>query len=138
MWIYQNKEFLEDNIEDNVGFVYLITEISTQKQYIGQKVFFNKVSKKPLKGKKNRRISRKQSDWQDYYGSNEDLKNNVIELGEGNYKREILRLCKSKGEMNYHEAREIFVRDALLQPDKFFNRWISTRINSGQLKSLQK
>lgn len=138
MWIYENEEFTEDKIGEYVGFVYLITEIETKKQYIGQKVFFNKVSKPPLKGKKNRRRSRKQSDWQQYWGSNEELRALVDSIGTDKFQREILRLCSSKAELNYFEAREIFVRDALLQPDKFFNNWCSTRIQRNQLKSLQR
>lgn len=134
VWLYNGKEFTEEQIGKFVGFIYLITELDSNKQYIGQKVFFNKVAKKPLKGKKNRRISKKFSDWQTYFGSNEELKNLVAEKGEGNYKREIIRLCKAKSEMNYWEAFEIFNRHALRYPDKFFNSWVSTRINRNQLK----
>lgn len=135
MWYYENKEFTPEQIGKNKGFVYLITELDTGKQYIGQKVFHNKVVKKPLKGKTNKRHSIKESNWQEYYGSNDELKLLVEEKGISNYKREILRLCKSKSEMNYYESFEIFNRHALLYPDKFYNRWISCRINSNQLKS---
>lgn len=133
MWYYNDKEFTEEDIKDFTGFVYLITELDTNKKYIGQKIFFNKVAKKPLKGKKNRRISKKYSNWQEYFGSSEELKIQVEEKGVSNYRRIIIRLCKSKAEMNYHEAREIFVRDALLKED-YYNSWVSCRINSNQLK----
>lgn len=135
-WYYNDIEFTEDSIDKNVGFIYLITELDTGKQYIGQKIFFNKVAKKPLKGKKNRRITKKQSDWQEYYGSNDELKSLVESKGRENYRREILRLCKAKSEMNYYETFEIFNRNALLHPDKFFNSWVSTRINRNQLTGL--
>lgn len=133
-WVYNRKVFTEEDIEDNIGFIYLITELDTQKQYIGKKIFFNKVSKKPLKGKTRRRISKKQSDWQDYYGSNEELKLLVAQKGKDNYRREILRLCKSKSSMGYWETYEIFTRHALLKPDDYFNSWVSTRINRNQMK----
>lgn len=131
-WIYKNEEFTEDMIQSYVGFIYLITEVATGKQYVGQKVFWNKVAKPPLKGKTNWRISKKQSDWQTYHGSNDELKELVAKGGE--FKREILSLCTAKSEMNYLETKEIFVRDVLLKPNEYFNSWISTRINRNQLK----
>lgn len=135
-WYHNNIEFDESQIENNVGFIYIITELSTNRQYIGQKIFHNKVAKKPLKGMKNRRISKKQSDWLSYYGSNDELKARVLELGDSNYRREIIRLCKSKSEMNYWELKTIMETDALLNPDKFFNSWVSFRINRNQLKHI--
>jgi len=135
-WVYKNVLFTEEMIDDYVGFIYLITEKDTLRQYIGQKVFFNKIAKKPLKGKKNRRISKKQSDWMDYYGSSDELKNQVDLKGKENYIREIIRLCSSKSEMNYWEAYEIFNRHALLQPEKFYNSWVSSRINRNQVKRM--
>lgn len=135
-WLYNGREFTEDDAEGYAGFIYLITELDTGRQYIGQKIFRNKVSKKPLKGKTKRRIVRKQSDWLEYFGSNDELKQLVAEKGTENYKREILRLCKAKSEMNYWESYEIFNRHALLQPDKYFNAWVSARINRNQIKSM--
>lgn len=135
MWYYKEEIFTEDSIEDHIGFVYIITELDTQKQYIGQKKFYNKVSRPPLKGKKKRRIARKQSDWSIYYGSNDELKQLISLRGSENYKREIIRLCKSKSEMNYYEAYEIIARNALLQPNKYFNSWISVRIQRNTLKN---
>lgn len=132
-WYFNNKVFSENDIRDYVGFVYLITELDTYKLYIGQKVFYNKVAKKPLKGMKNKRRSKKYSNWNEYYGSNELLKEQVQLKGIDNYRREILFLCKSKSEMNYREAKEIFVRDALLH-DNYYNNWISTRIQRNTLK----
>lgn len=138
MWYLNNQQFDEQLIEKQklVGFVYLITELDTGKLYIGQKVFYNKVAKKPLKGKKNRRIQRKFSDWELYYGSSEELQAKVLEKGPQNYKREILHLCTTKSEMNYLEAYEIFARHALLYPDKYYNSWVSSRINRNQLKKM--
>lgn len=137
MWEYNGSIFEEEMIGNHIGFVYLIVEKDTNKKYVGQKIFFNKVAKKPLKGKKNRRISKKPSDWMDYYGSNEELKLRVEEQGSENYHREIIRLCKSKAEMNYHELHEIIVRGALLTDD-YYNAWVSCRINKNQLKSISK
>lgn len=135
MWFYGQDVFTEEHVGDYVGFVYLITELSSAKLYIGKKIFFNKRAKKPLKGKKNRRITKVSSDWQDYYGSSDDLKKAVELNGKDNYKREILRLCRTKSEMSYFESKEIFLRDALIRPE-YYNNWISTRIQRSTLKEL--
>jgi hypothetical protein len=135
-WLYENEIFTEEKIGSYVGFIYMITEKDTGKKYIGQKVFWNKVAKKPLKGKVNRRISKKPSDWMQYHGSNDILKELVASRGPEMYNREILRLCKTKSELNYYEAKTIFEHDALLRDD-YFNQWISTRINKSQLGHLQ-
>lgn len=136
MWFYGQDVFTEEHIGNNIGFVYLITELSTGRLYVGKKIFHNKKVKKPLKGKKNRRISKIASDWEDYYGSSDDLKNAVEINGKDNYKREILHLCKSKSEMSYWETKEIFSRDALLRPE-YYNNWVSTRIQRNTLKDLR-
>lgn len=136
MWIYNGKPFNEEDIGNHIGFIYLITELDTNRLYIGQKVFFNKVAKRPLKGKKNRRLSKKPSDWKDYYGSNDELKRQVELKGPLNYKREIIRLCKAKSEMNYWETYEIYNRHALLIPELYYNSWVSCKVNRNQIKAL--
>lgn len=136
MWVYKNKTFTEQQIGDNVGFIYLITNLTNNKKYVGQKVFYNKVSKKPLKGKTKRRISKKFSNWTEYYGSNDELKLLVEQIGGENFKREIIRLCKSKSEMNYWESYEIFARHAIVSDD-YYNNWISCRINKNQLSKVK-
>lgn len=135
-WFYNDKQFTENDVGNYVGFIYLITDLENGKKYIGQKVFFNRVAKPPLKGKTKRRISKKQSDWMDYFGSNDVLKERVAERGSEKFKREILRLCTAKSEMNYWETYEIFHRHALIG-DEYYNSWVSTRINKNQLKSMK-
>lgn len=134
-WIYKDLPFTENDVGKYVGFVYLITDLDTGKKYIGQKIFFNKVSKPPLKGKKNRRISKKPSDWETYFGSNDILKEQVSERGAERFHREILRLCAAKSEMNYWETYEIFNRHALIG-DEYYNAWVSARINKNQIKAM--
>mgnify|MGYP003782141221 FL=1 len=70
----------------------------------------------------------------DYYGSNEEVKSLVEEVGKDNFKREILRLCKSKGEMSYYEAKEQFDRDVLFS-DEYYNEFIGCKIHSKHVKS---
>lgn len=85
-----------------------------------------------MKGKTRKRIVIKESDWKTYYGSSEDLKTLVEERGDDNYYREILRLCKTKGECSYYEAKEQFERDVLLKDD-YYNEFIGCKIHSKHL-----
>lgn len=135
-WYFNGEEFTEKQIGSNVGFVYEITDLETGKKYIGQKVFFNKVVRPPLKGKTRKRHSRKPSDWQEYFGSNDILKEEVLNRGAKQFRREILRLCKSKSEMNYYETYYIFVSGALLSED-YYNQWVSCKIHRKTLNSIK-
>ncbi|MGB2194667.1 MAG: hypothetical protein ACPH54_08675, partial [Candidatus Poseidoniaceae archaeon] len=114
------------------GFVYMITERSSRKKYIGKKFFWSRRRLPPLKGKTRKRIVIKESDWKTYYGSSEDLKTLVEKTGEDNYYREILKLCKTKGECSYYEAKEQFERDVLLHDD-YYNEFIGCKIHSKHL-----
>ena len=132
-WTYQNKD-VEELPEDCEAFVYLITNTTNNRKYIGKKLAKRKVTRPPLKGKKNKRRSTKESDWRTYWGSSEHLKNDVNELGEDKFIREILYYCPSKGSAGYLEAREQFLRNVLAS-DEYYNGIINVRI--GQSDSLQ-
>jgi|SRR6056300_497344 hypothetical protein len=131
MWHYQNVPFepTEEELSQWQGFVYMITERSSNKKYIGKKFFWSRRRLPPLKGKTRKRIKISESDWKTYYGSSEDLKTLVEERGVDNYYREILRLCKTKGECSYYEAKEQFERDVLLKDD-YYNEFIGCKIHS--------
>lgn len=130
-WQYNNQLFTEDMIGDNYGFVYIITNLSTNKKYIGKKFFYSTKTRQ-VKGKKKR--EKVFSDWQSYYGSNQVLKEDVVSLGKDNFKREIIHLCLSKGECNYMEAYEQFVNDILRKPHEYYNHWIMVRVQRSHLK----
>jgi hypothetical protein len=130
-WKYDNKEFTENDIGDNYGFVYLITNTITGKKYIGKKFFYS-MKTKVLKGKKKRyKIA---SDWQTYYGSNTELQNDVKLHGMEHFKREIIHLCKSKGECGYLEAKEQFDR-SVLESNDYYNTWIMVRVRKSHIKA---
>lgn len=125
-WIYKGKTI--DSISDEYeGFVYLITNKTTDQKYIGKKLARFKTTKPPLKGKKNKRRGFKESDWREYWGSSDRLNEDVKNLGEENFTREILYFCKSRAEMSYIEAREQFDR-RVLETDEYYNGIINVRV----------
>jgi hypothetical protein len=131
-WLHNGQIVEPDQVDTYVGFVYNITNLSNNKQYIGKKLF-TKSKTKQVKGKKKK--LRVASDWQDYYGSNKELQEDVANLGIHNFKREILRLCKTKGECSYYEAKYQFENDVLLN-EAWYNSWISCKIQKSHIKHL--
>jgi len=132
MWFYEDKEIDEAALEGYVGFVYLITNEVNGKQYIGKKLL-KKTRTKKVKGKRNKRIVT-DSDWRDYYGSNAALKEDVARLGPENFKRVILKLCKSKGTCNYWEAK-YQMQHEVLESNSFYNDWIMVKVHRSHIKS---
>lgn len=130
-WTHNNKDFTENDIGDNYGFVYLITNLNTGKKYIGKKFFYS-MKTKVIKGKKKR--YKTSSDWQTYYGSNTELQNDVKLHGMEAFKREIIHLCKSKGECGYLEAKEQFDR-SVLESNDYYNTWIMVRVRKSHIKA---
>ena len=125
-WTYEGK-IIDEIPEEYEGFVYLITNTTTGQKYIGKKLAKFKTTKPPLKGKKNKRRGTKESDWKDYWGSSDRLNADVKALGPKNFTREILYLCKGRGEMSYIEAREQFDR-RVLERDDYYNGIINVRV----------
>ena len=136
MWLYNDEEFTSEMIEKYVGFVYIITNLETNMKYVGKKLFTSKRTLPPLKGKKRKRKVVKESDWMEYYGSSEEVKSLVEELGANSFKREILHLCNTRGEMSYLEAKEQFDREVLLD-DTYYNGIINCKIHRSHVKRLK-
>jgi hypothetical protein len=135
-WTYNNKPFDSDIIGDYVGFVYEVYDTETEMKYIGKKKFWSRVTRPPLKGKKNKRRSLKESDWKSYYGSSEVVKNLVENTGEWRFKRKIIRLCKTAGEMSYYEMKEQIENDVLLKPNEYHNAFVGGKIHRRHLNHL--
>jgi len=137
-WQYKNK-IITTLPDDCEAFVYLITNNTNGKMYVGKKLAKFKTTKPPLKGKKNKRRGTKESDWQTYWGSNDHLKADVETLGEDKFTREILYMCPSRGVASYLEAQEQFDRKVLLS-DEYYNGIINVRVGGSEIlrESLKK
>ena len=109
-WIYEGAPFTSDDIGDYYGFVYRITNTTTQKSYIGRKYFYQK--RKPRGGK--RKVT-SESDWKRYYGSSDDLKQDIRSLGRDSFRREILSLHTTLGKVNYEETKQLFLHNVLTE-----------------------
>jgi hypothetical protein len=139
-WLFESKT-IETLPDDCVGFVYLITNNITGRRYIGKKLAkFSRTTYKTVKlkngNKKKKKIRGKiESDWQTYYGSNEQLNKDVTQLGSENFSREILYYCRSKAECSYVEAREQFSR-RVLESDDWYNGHIQVRVHGSHIRKL--
>jgi hypothetical protein len=139
VWLYEHT-YVERLPEDCVGFVYLITNTVSGRKYIGKKLAkFSKTTYKVVKlkngNKKRKKIKSKiDSDWQLYYGSNDQLNQDLLALGADNFTREILFYCKSKAECSYVEAREQF-NHRVLESDDWYNGQIVCRIHGSHIKN---
>ena len=107
-WLYLERVFDSDDIGDNFGFVYLITNKSNQRQYIGRKYFW---SFRTPPGKK--RKVKQESDWKRYYGSCPELKEDIKKYGKEFFSREILSLHATKGTCNFEETKQLFLNNVL-------------------------
>jgi hypothetical protein len=124
-WFYKGEPY-EEPAEEFYGFVYKITNLHTQRAYIGKKLFWFKKTK-VLKGKKKRYLA--PSDWKTYFGSSKEVQRDVESLGTEAFRREIIMLCKNKGECSYYEAKAQFDHAVLLNPEMYYNDWIICRVH---------
>ena len=130
-WVFENK-IVDELPEDCVGFVYLITNTTNNRKYIGKKLARFKRSRPPLKGKTRKRRYTVESDWRDYWGSNDELKADVENLGTEKFTREILYYCNSKAECSYIEAREQFSRQ-VLETKEYYNGIIQIKVHGSNI-----
>jgi hypothetical protein len=124
-WKYNDKDFTETP-KDMEGFVYLITNLTNDKKYIGKKSFWTR-----RKDRKTGRRKKKASDWMDYMGSCDELIEDVKVLGKDKFTREILYLCPHKKSMSFYETMEQFKRDVILRED-YYNTNIEGKFFSSE------
>jgi len=124
MWYYNNKIYNELHDKDLIGFVYQITDKQTGKKYIGKKNFFqtrktklSKKKKEELNTKRTHLKLTKESNWQNYKSSHQELK----KLPEESLKKEIISFHYSKRDLTYHEAKYQFEND-VIHNDNYLNQ----------------
>jgi hypothetical protein len=138
-WIY-NENPIEEIDDKYLAFVYLITNLETNKKYIGLKTTkSSKTSVKTVVNKLGEKVKKKkkikiESDWRNYWSSSEELKKDIELLGKDKFKREILYFCTNKGTANYLEAREQFDKRVLENPDEWYNGIINCRVHWSHVK----
>jgi hypothetical protein len=128
-WQY-NKEDFTDVPKGMEGFVYVITNLTNDKKYIGKKNFWTR-----QKDRKTGRRKTKESDWQKYFGSCDELIEDVKLLGQDKFFREILYLCPHKKSMSYYETMEQFKRDVILRED-YYNTNVEGKFFSSEVERL--
>jgi hypothetical protein len=107
-WRFNGEIFESHHIEDNFGFVYLISCSKTNRKYWGRKYFW---SFRTPPGKKRR--VKQESDWKKYYGSCPELKEDIKKYGKESFSREIISLHKTKADCNYEETKQLFLNNVL-------------------------
>jgi hypothetical protein len=127
MWVFNDVEFTESDIQHYTGFVYLITNLTNGKKYIGKKEFYKTIKRPPLKGKKLKRKTTVFTDWMTYTGSSNQL-NQDIANGD-TIRKDILKLVTSKSSATYYELKYQMQSDALFRDD-YYNQIINVRINN--------
>jgi hypothetical protein len=122
--------------EETFGFIYEIINTATGKKYIGKKQCKTKLKRKPLKGKKNKRIEIKDSDWREYTSSSTELNEDIKKYGKNKFIFKIIKICGSKWELAYFEIKEQIDKNVLFRED-YYNGIINVRIGRPPKKLLE-
>lgn len=132
MWLYDGKELQDEQIpEKSIGFIYLITQKSTGRKYIGRKLLTSAAGKKKVGNRVKKQ--RKESDWRDYWSSSPDLKEYIKEHGTDDFTREILTFVTSKGSLAAAEEMALYMVGAL-ESDVWWNNNIRSKIYRSWVK----
>jgi hypothetical protein len=131
-WVLAENVYID---ESTFGFIYEITNAVSHKKYIGKKQCKSKLKRKPLKGKRNKRIEIRESDWREYTSSSSELNLDIEKLGKDQFVFKILRTCGSKWELAYFEIKEQIERSVLMRDD-YYNGIINVRIGRPPKKLL--
>ena len=127
--------------EKAVGFVYIMNYLADDGQmyyYIGKKNFFSKrkkkFGKKKLAAMTDKRAKKyeivKKLDYENYFSSNAEIKKAYKEGRQ--IHRTILKICFTKTELTYQEAKYQFIYE-VLEKDWYLNGNILGRFYKGKI-----
>ena len=88
-WVFKTTPDLSQ-----FGFVYVITNLKTNKAYIGCKQYSNYKKKK----------KKSESNWKLYMGSSKHLLEDIKKIGKNNFSFQILAEFKNKRSLRYYEC----------------------------------
>ena len=114
-WRYLESPFNRGDVGDFYGFVYNITNLQNQRQYIGRKYFWQKRKPRSKDKTVRRRRVTSESNWRNYYGSCSELKDDIKKYGKESFRRTILSLHETPGRVNYEETRQLFLNNVLIE-----------------------
>jgi len=122
-------KFPEEHATEHYGFVYIITNLETNKFYIGKKAFIHNKKKKLTKkeiaehtgaGRKpTTRVDKVDSGWKSYYGSSKELLADVKLLGEDKFERVIIHFAKNKKQLTFLELQEQIIHNVLFTDNSY-------------------
>jgi hypothetical protein len=109
------------------GFIYEVLNKANGRRYIGKKQRISNLRKPPLKGKKRRRLTQKESDWKTYTSSSNELNEDIKQFGKEQFVFTIIDWGNSKWELGYKEIKKQIEAEVLLK-EEFYNGIINVRI----------
>lgn len=124
-------EITEFDPDQYHGFVYLISNLRSDKHYIGSKVFRHKITRPALKGKKRKRISYIESDWKTYTGSSNKLNADIAMQGIQDFHFLIISLHKNSRSLKMAEAQAILNANAI-DSNHFYNCFLQLKVGYKQ------
>ena len=132
-WTHKGRGITEisDMPEGTYGFIYQITHTPTNKKYLGKKVVYFtrkvKLTKKEITeqtgpGRKpTTKLVTKESEWDNYYGSNKEFLTLTRVHPKEEFQKEILEFVSSKKMLTYFECKYLFKYDAIENNPLYYN-----------------
>lgn len=142
MWHHNNTSTFEVP-ENAIAFIYRITNLTNNKFYIGRKMLLSNrkkkltIKEKALEGNSRKKFKRdiKPTNWENYWGSNDELKEDIKLLGEDKFKREILIFTTNKTDTSFYEMYYQIKEDVLFKNS--YNRHIAnTKFFKGKVSEI--
>lgn len=97
--------------ENYFGFIYVITNLVSNRMYIGKKQYLIHRKVKTASGRRRKYTT--SSGWETYTGSSASLNEDILKLGKENFRFEIVNQHSTKGTLHYAEIELQVFADVL-------------------------